>query len=89
MTTQPVTAKEVGQEVLLPALLDGADPDLYLVIPVDVLSRQLSLDWDGVAREHRGEVRMGWLQMRHLRSLQGLGFIVDTKHTGNGMDTLT
>lgn len=67
------------QEELLSALLTDVEEDTYIVIPVDVLSRQLSLDWDGVAREHRGEVRLGWLQFRHLRSLQQLGFLVTTK----------
>lgn len=75
---QAQTHAEV-QEELIPGLLDGLPEDTYIVIPVDVLSRQLSIDWEQVRKQHRGEVRLGWLQLRHLRSLKQLGFIRSTK----------
>lgn len=78
MTTHEPEAIEVQAE-LLPALLEGAEPDAYIVIPVEVLSRQLALDWEQVKRAHRGEVTLGHLQMRHLRSLKQLGTLHNTK----------
>lgn len=67
-------------EQLIALLPAAADPDAYLVIPIGVLARQLQRDWWGVAREHGGEVRLGWLTIRHLRSLQHFGHIVNTRY---------
>lgn len=68
------------QDQLIALLPAAADPDAYLVIPIGVLARQLERDWYVVAREHRGEVRVGWFVMRHLRSLQHFGHIVNTRY---------
>lgn len=72
----------VDQAALLEFIPEGALPDCYIVIPVEVLARQLKIDWGQVAKDHRGEVRLGWLMTRHLRSIMGLGHIVDTKRIG-------
>lgn len=81
MNVNPEDQQRVAevQGELLPGLLEGHNPDAYLVIPLDVLSRQLTIDWTQVAKQHRGEVTLGHLQLRHLRSLKSLGAIINTK----------
>lgn len=75
------------QAELLPALLDGRDPDAYVVIPVQLLSSLITRTWNSVARDHRGEVREGWFQIKLMRALMAYdNVLVDTAHPGNGMD---
>lgn len=83
---QDVTTDVEVQPELLPALVEGYAPDAYVVIPVSVLSLQIAHNWDAVARHNRGEVRLGWFQIRLMRALLQLGYVVDTKHAHPGED---
>lgn len=69
------------QEDLIPALLEGLDPDAYIVITAADLVRHLANDWDRVGREHRGQVKIGWLNFKLIRTLLAGGYVHDTKRT--------
>lgn len=74
------------QLALLPALVEGMDPDAYIVIPISVLSNQVTRSVEAIARRYRGELRPGAFAVHLMRSLQRVGVLVDTAHKGNGMN---
>lgn len=78
MDTHPTLTDE--QAELLPALVEGRDPDAWVVLPVSALSTRLLLAWTDVAKSNRGEVTRGKFTLRLMRSLSECGFIVDTAH---------
>lgn len=84
--TEELQALTVEQLELLPTLVEGVDPDVYLVVPIGLLSRQVNLSATAIARRHRGEVKPGAFAVHLIRALQSVGVLVDTMHQGNGMD---
>jgi hypothetical protein len=82
-TTEQLTADQLE---MLPKLVEGAEPDAYVVVPVAVLSRQIDISVRTVTRRYRGELRPGPFAVHLMLSLQRVGVLVDTKHQGNGMD---
>lgn len=79
---QKVTDVQLSAEQLelLPLLVEGAEPDAYLVIPVGLLSRQVEISALATMRAHRGELRPGKFAVHLMRSLIQVGALVDTKY---------
>lgn len=61
------------------ALLDGADPDTYVVIPASALCTQVSIAL-AETLTHDGRGQPGRAAARLIRSLMALGFTVSTSH---------
>lgn len=81
--TQELTDEQLE---ILPALVEGASPDVYVVIPVETLISQVNLSAAATARRYRGEVRPGAFSIHLVRALQSVGVLVDTAHFGNNLD---
>ena len=61
-------------------LVEGAEPDAYIVIRVRDLSTQILLSATAVGKRHRGDVRPGEFEMHLMRSLMQAGALVNTKY---------
>lgn len=83
VTVDPLTDQQLE---LLPGLVEGAQPDAYIVVPVAVLSRQIDISSRAIARRYRGEIRPGAFAIHLMLALQRVGVLVDTAHSGNGMN---
>lgn len=76
----PADELTADQMELLPALVEGAEPDAYIVIPVALLSRQVTLSAQEISKRHRGEIRAGEFTLHLMRSLKSVGALVNTKY---------
>ena len=75
--TQP--QPDAAQLELMTGLLEGEDPDAYVVIPVGALVSQLQIALEETrSRDHA--YRPGRASVRLVRNLHTLGWIRDTKH---------
>lgn len=72
--------KIVDEQAELLPLLEGAEPDAYVVISLKALSTQLQLAAGQAERRDRGELRRGRLTYYLIRQLVELGFVVDKAH---------
>lgn len=77
--TTPARPDDPEQTKLMLGLLDGHEPDAYVVIPVGALLTQMEM----AVREttsRDGRARTGKAAVRLIRSLNVLGWIIDTAH---------
>jgi len=76
--TQPQTVPTDEQLELMTSLLEGADPDSYVVIPAGALVTQVQIalreTWNS-----RGEYQPGKASARLIRNLKQLGFTMTTR----------
>lgn len=64
---------------LMTGLLEGAEPDAYVVMPVGALVTQLQIALEETKAKDR-TLRPGRASVRLVRNLHTLGWIVDTGH---------
>lgn len=72
-----------AQAALVPALVEGHDPDAWVVITVGDLSDLLRHAWSQLERERR-QITESRHAFRLMRMLSAGDFIVDTKHQREG-----
>lgn len=65
---------------LMTGLLEGAEPDAYVVIPVGALVTQLTIALEETKAKD-GRYRAGRASVRLVRNLHTLGWCIDTKHS--------
>ncbi len=75
--TEPVMVTD-DQAELLPALLDGKEADVYVVIQAGDLSSLLHRAWHSLERDRR-QITDGRLSVRLMRMLTAGDFIVNTR----------
>lgn len=64
---------------LMTGLLEGEEPDAYVVIPVGALVTQLTIALEET-KAKGGMLRPGRASVRLVRNLHTLGWVRDTKH---------